>query len=142
MGDYIIDYGIGHCPICEDFFSKTRKQQIYCCHKCAVEAADRRRYERQKAEKVERVEEIAVARCILTQPDSNADRCECKRKDTCKYAANISSTKYCDYMGITGRVRGGYPDECTVYEPKTGARKPNKQTGWSDAANKKRSKDK
>ena len=48
------------------------------------------------------------------------DRCICRRLMTCKYAASLdgSNLRCCDYIGKTGKSRGGYPDECTHYEPK------------------------
>lgn len=162
------DYGVGHCPICGEFFSKLKKQHIYCTPKCAQRAADRRRYERAKAEREAR---RGVLNCVICgqvlrgkqtkyccaeckgmgryldhpqlctdEQTENAKRCECKRKNTCKYAANLSGIKYCDYIGITGHMRGGYPDECTHYEVRT-ERKPHKQAEWSGIKNAKRRKE-
>lgn len=148
-----IDYGLGHCPICGAFFSKTSRAQKYCSTKCSQTNAERRRHERNKEERAEIRSGMKCLQCgaPLVGKQSKfcseecrrkhnneiqkqkTDRCECKRKETCIYGAKLSGMYCCDYIGATGKSRGGYPDECTYYKRKT--KRGPKQPEWSAAQN-------
>lgn len=70
---------------------------------------------------------VSVAEIKAGIPDEteNVNRCECKRKADCIYGRGLDGntkaafkTMYCGFYEVTGRIRGGYPDECTYYKSK------------------------
>lgn len=53
---------------------------------------------------------------------------QCHRWNTCKYGTpNGSGLCGCNYCFMTGKLRGGYPDECQYYERK---KKKERASGW------------
>lgn len=153
------DYGIKKCPVCGEFFSKKNAVQVYCSTRCSKINAERKRAEKRKAEKEKALSQLKCKVCggplkgkqtkycctvckdkgshrlqkglpladKLQPPDES--RYDCKRKEKCKYGKTMSGTFICDYLEMTGHSRGGYPADCTKYEPRRN-RGP-RQADWS-----------
>lgn len=105
---------IRRCRVCGKVL--TPQQQKYC----STQRRQKASYEANKPKGLQSVKDIE---------SKDAWRCECRHKATCKYGktfngvgknrAQRNGALYCAYFEMTGKVRGGYPDECTHYEEYT-----------------------
>lgn len=99
------------CPECGKEFEARDRRSKYCSRECANKAnAERARRSYTPKPKTEKAPKKL----------SNWERCECKRKRSCIYSGKVSGILCCDYAFITGKIRGGYPDECKHYTPRSG----------------------
>lgn len=109
------NYGKGMCESCGKAFKRTGPRQIRC-PECAEELnrlKAKQRYREKAAKK-----KLEKERCMMDREPAgqkaNNHTSECKKND-CIYKATAGGIKICDYLGITGELRGCPVQGCTKY---------------------------
>lgn len=93
------------CPVCGKKFVKSSKNQKYCCPEHAAQRREERKTEKRKAESSRNV---------------SKNNGLCRRKQSCKYGAQLAGFWYCDYLSMTGKSRSKKGRECEHYEKRVG----------------------
>ena len=109
------NYGTMICESCGKSFKRTGPRQIRC-NECAKELnrlRTRQRYREKAAERrLEQERNKTDKKPIEQKPHKHTS--ECKKND-CIYKATAGGIKICDYLGITGELRGCPVQGCTKY---------------------------
>jgi hypothetical protein len=86
----------GYCQYCDKKFTSERKRK-FCCAECRNEAYRRKKHN---------------YRQFISDEPTVKNTCP---KD-CKYIYPLRGDMMCNYLFVTGNVRGGDVTTCTVYE--------------------------
>lgn len=90
------------CLYCNKKFTPTSRNQKLCSDECKL--ARNRQMQKEWRDKRGIKPRIGKSSTI------------CWRSASCVYGETLGTGTMCDYIGKTGMMRGGYPDECTHYK--------------------------
>lgn len=101
------------CRSCGKVFLSKHPQQVRCpdCQRVHVKELQRK-YQKEKEK-------------IQPTPDPN----ECSRKKSCKYGSRSGGLWLCDYLAITGEMRGCPVQGCTKYKRRPRGKKQEVENG-------------
>ena len=94
------------CIQCGKEFKPTNKTNQLCSEECKM----KRRKVTQREWRAHKRAQIGIRYKV------NTPSTICTRAATCIYGAVLGTGVCCDYIGATGKSRGGYPGECKYYK--------------------------